>query len=257
MTVEGGAGRPRAAGRLSAEPRHLAAVHQILWVDDGRLTVQADGQSWLITKAIALWIPGTLEYEVDARRSQTLHHLQIDPANCPIQWTRPTAILIDAFTRETVHRLDTAHLTSTERIRTEHVLYDVLTPISRADRVEVMPIPTDPRLRAVIEAIRADPGDQRTLAEWGREVGASVRTLSRLFSDETGIPFTQWRREARMHAAAAGVTEGQSVTTIARSVGYSSSSSFIHAFKRHTGHTPTEYADRAEFAGQKPGRSAR
>ena len=35
----------------------------------------------------------------------------------------------------------------------------------------------------------ADPGDGRTLAEWGREVGASARTLARAFAADTGLPF--------------------------------------------------------------------
>ncbi|KRE60542.1 hypothetical protein ASG92_21575 [Arthrobacter sp. Soil736] len=43
----------------------------------------------------------------------------------------------------------------------------------------------------------ASPG----LAELGRRVGASERTLSRLFRDEVGIGYTVWRNQLRLHLA--------------------------------------------------------
>lgn len=37
------------------------------------------------------------------------------------------------------------------------------------------------------------------LAELGRRVGASGRTLSRLFGDEVGMGYTVWRNQLRLH----------------------------------------------------------
>ncbi|MFJ6850483.1 helix-turn-helix domain-containing protein [Streptomyces sp. NPDC091271] len=38
-----------------------------------------------------------------------------------------------------------------------------------------------------------------SLGRLGHEVGASERTLSRLFQQETGMSFPQWRTQLRVH----------------------------------------------------------
>jgi AraC-like DNA-binding protein len=51
----------------------------------------------------------------------------------------------------------------------------------------------------------ASPG----LAELGRRVGASERTLSRLFRDEVGMGYTVWRNHPRLHLATLVLAEGR------------------------------------------------
>lgn len=51
----------------------------------------------------------------------------------------------------------------------------------------------------------ASPG----LAELGRRVGASERTLSRLFRDEVGMGYTVWRNQLRLHLATLVLAEGR------------------------------------------------
>jgi AraC-like DNA-binding protein len=103
------------------------------------------------------------------------------------------------------------------------------------------PRPRDPRARAVADALTADPADARTLADWGGEVGASARTLARLFVAETGLAFGQWRERARMRAAMPHLAAGLPIEAVARRVGYSTASSFTAAFHRLVGVTPREY----------------
>jgi AraC-like DNA-binding protein len=86
-----------------------------------------------------------------------------------------------------------------------------------------------------------DPADDRTLAEWGREVGASSRTLSREFLSDTGLPFARWRALVRLHSAMEALGTGETVSEVARKVGYESASAFVAAFKRETGITPARY----------------
>jgi AraC-like DNA-binding protein len=50
-----------------------------------------------------------------------------------------------------------------------------------------VPLPTDDRLRAIADALLADPPDQRDLAVWAHAANSSVRTVTRLFADETGM----------------------------------------------------------------------
>lgn len=101
-----------------------------------------------------------------------------------------------------------------------------------------LPAPASPVLRALCDLLRADPADGRTLAELGREVGASDRTLSRLFRRDLGMTFPQWRTQLRLHHALVLLAEGMPVTTVAHRCGWSSASAFIAVFRRAFGHTP-------------------
>ncbi len=105
-------------------------------------------------------------------------------------------------------------------------------------------VPVDDRARFVADALIADPADGRTLGEWGRAAGASERTLSRRFVEETGLSFTEWRAQARLAAALPHLANGASIASVGRDVGYANPSAFIAAFRRVFGVTPGAYFDR-------------
>ena len=96
----------------------------------------------------------------------------------------------------------------------------------------------DPGARRHAEALLADPADHRTLREWGREVGASERTLARAFAAEAGVPFGRWRTLLRLQAALSMLAAGEPVSRVAGRVGYDTPSAFVAAFRRETGQTP-------------------
>ena len=146
--------------------------------------------------------------------------------------------LIVTYTREAAHSAGTAAAPEREpeRLRLRAVLLDQL----RASPQQPMhlPTPTDPRLAAVCALLHRDPADDRTLAAFGTEVGASERTLSRLFRAELGMTFPQWRTQLRLYHAVVLLSEGVPVTAVARRCGWSSTSAFIDVFRRAFGHTP-------------------
>jgi len=108
-------------------------------------------------------------------------------------------------------------------------------------------LPADERAMMVAERVRQRPGGSETLAELARGVGASARTIERLFSREVGMPFGRWRQHVRLLHALTLLAEGQAVATVALDAGYESTSAFIAMFRRATGTTPARY-----FAGHDP-----
>lgn len=92
-------------------------------------------------------------------------------------------------------------------------------------------------------ALRRNPADARTLDAWGVAVGASARTLARLFMTETGLSFAAWRAQVRLLAALARLAAGEKVTSVALDLGYDSPSAFIAMFRRQLGVTPSRYFD--------------
>jgi AraC-like DNA-binding protein len=109
-----------------------------------------------------------------------------------------------------------------------------------------LPEPLDDRLRAVTDLLHERPDRTSTLAQLGRVVGASERTLSRLFRSELGMTFHQWRTRLRVQRALVHLTRGLSVTETAAQVGWANPTSFIDAFREVVGHTPGEYTSRRQ-----------
>jgi AraC-like DNA-binding protein len=101
-----------------------------------------------------------------------------------------------------------------------------------------LPLPSDRRLRTICSRLLEAPENDDTLDRWSETVGASARTLARLFRQETGLTFGQWRQQLRLVEAMARLALGDSVAHVADQLGYQSSSSFIAMFRREIGETP-------------------
>lgn len=104
-----------------------------------------------------------------------------------------------------------------------------------------MPVPGDSRIWAIADSLIASPGDQRDLAAWADAVHSGVRTLTRLFTQETGMAFAQWRTLVRVRAALTHLARGAPVGITARAVGYRKPGAFAEAFRRVTGQHPGIY----------------
>jgi AraC-like DNA-binding protein len=104
-----------------------------------------------------------------------------------------------------------------------------------------LPEPRDDRLQAIAQALHNQPGDNTPLAELGQAIGASARTLSRLFHDELGMTFHQWRTQLRIYHALVLLADGHDATHVAHACGWANPSGFIAAFTAIVGTTPGRY----------------
>lgn len=195
--------------------------------------------SYVLPPTRALWIPAGTRHETLAAGEAIMRSAYLRPDRARITWPAPTPVLITPLLAELIGYLDSGGATDDARLRAEGLLYDLLEPIATAT-IE-LPLPTDPRAREVADGLRADPRDRRTLESWGREVGASERTLARSFLASTGLTFGRWRSLARLQAALPLLAEGQAVAVVADRVGYETASAFVAAFRRETGATPGRY----------------
>jgi AraC-like DNA-binding protein len=107
-----------------------------------------------------------------------------------------------------------------------------------------LPMPRDPRLGQLCQALLDAPGDQRPLEAWAETINASARTLARHFQSETGFSFGAWRQQARVLEAMGRLGSGQPVTQVAFDLGYESVSAFSAMFRRASGASPRHYQNR-------------
>lgn len=218
---------------------HFHDHHQLAMARQGVLVMSAGQRTWVLPSQRALWIPSGVAHSVAVSGPTTMLSVYIPPGRCPLDWSEPVAVEASGLLGPLVCHLAQDQLDPRQRRRAEAVLWDVMTPLSVTTLSA--PLPIDDRARHLAEALIADPGDNRSLDEWGHAVGASARTLSRLFTKETGMGFDQWRRITRLSAALPMLASGMPVAGVARRVGYDTQSAFVAAFRREIGTTPARY----------------
>jgi AraC-like DNA-binding protein len=117
-----------------------------------------------------------------------------------------------------------------------------LDQLARAERLVLqLPMPRDARMRALADGLCADPSDPRGLPALARAAGASARTVQRVFREETGMRFVEWRQRLRLIHAVTALNLGASVTQAGAEAGYASTSAFIAAFRQQMGEPPARY----------------
>jgi len=228
------------AGHLITRHRHRRA--QLLYAAAGVMRVATALGVWVVPPQRAVWIPGGVEHEIGCAGVVRMRTLYVDPRVVP-------------GLPETCRVVDVPPLLRELLLRAVALppLYDPDGPDGRLmrvilDQIETLdvaplhlPVPTHPRLAPILAALLARPDDATDLDAWGRRVGASGRTLARLFLAETGMTFGAWRQQARLLAALTRLAAGDKVTTVALDLGYDSLSAFIAMFRRATGTTPGRY----------------
>jgi AraC-like DNA-binding protein/quercetin dioxygenase-like cupin family protein len=217
---------------------HSHVDHQLAWAASGVLTVLTEGATWVLPTTRALWIPAGLPHETGAASVATMRSVYIPPDLAPVSWAVPTPIAASPLLAELIGYLE-GPLTARRRAHAEALLADLLEPVPLA-AIDV-PFPSGPLAGTIANALRDDPADQRTLADWGREVGASERTLARAFVAQARMPFGRWRTLLRLQAALPLLARGEPVARVAHRVGYQTPSAFVAAFRRETGLTPAAY----------------
>jgi AraC-like DNA-binding protein len=234
--------RPMPASTLFTWHEHLE--HQLAWAATGVLTVLTQGATWVLPPTRALWIPAGTRHETRAASAAAMRSVFVPLGLSPVNWAVPTPVAATPLLGELIGYLG-GELTGWQRGHAESVLSDLLTPVP-VTSFDVR-FPDDPRAVEVARALRENPGDQRTVAQWGRVVGASERTLARAFVAGTGLPFGRWRTLLRLQVALPLLAAGDPVAVVARSVGYETPSAFTVAFRRETGLTPAAYFTRQAF----------
>ena len=233
-------------------PAHRHAWAQLVYACSGVLHVTTAGRVWFVPPTRAIWIPHGVEHSIAVRGEAALRTLYLAPERADGVAGEVAALEVAPLLRElilhvvAVGMLDPAQAADA---RLAGVLVDLVRGARRVDLA--LPLPRDPRALRLVERLRAAPAEKVALESLARRAGASLRTLQRRVTEETGLTLEAWRQKARLVHSAAALAAGASVTEAALDSGYESPSAYIAAFRRQFGVTPGVFgrAGRSERAG--------
>ena len=205
----------------------------------------ADEVTYIVPPSRAVWIAPGVRHDVTALEAAEFRTLYLDPSATPPGWRRCRVIVVSPLLRELVQALDEGTRPFSP-VREQALGTLVIDELTHADTQALgVPLPHpqhgDKRLRALCEAVLRAPAERATLAEWAEGVGASERTVARLFRDELGLSYQQWRQQAVLAHALPLLARGLPISQVAAATGYASDSAFSAMFKAAMGQPPSQF----------------
>ncbi|MEU5518109.1 helix-turn-helix transcriptional regulator [Streptomyces griseoaurantiacus] len=234
--LQGGAWLPH--GFQLAPHSHVQG--QLVYAAAGALATATERGTWVAPADRITWTPPRFAHSHRFYGQTDVRLVSVPPDLCAELIDHPGVFAVSPLLREALLTLtDEPERRAGAHRRLLAVIIDELADAAEASLH--LPEASDDRLCAATDLLRADPAQPSTLAELGRAVGASERTLSRLFRTELNMSFHRWRTILRIHHALAHLTDGMTVTETAVACGWSNPSTFIDAFTEVVGQTPGRY----------------
>jgi AraC-like DNA-binding protein len=210
------------------------------WQGCGLLHLET--QSHLLPPKHGFWIPPGCPHSFSALKASAMSLLYIESSLEVSLPSRPAALAVDPLCADLLNALrepEHERLGQAEKARLLGVLRDRVARLPRCN--EMVASALDRRLSPIVLAIFEEPTRNHTLGGWARTVGATERTLARLFRRTFGMTFLEWRKRVLMDEALRRLQAGEPVTVVALDLGYSTPSAFSHAFHQATGVPPSRF----------------
>lgn len=214
---------------------------QLAFAAKGIMKVVTPTTSFILPPQKALWLPPFTPHEVSSRFGMRFRSLHIHN-----RWTQrlpeePSVIHVSGLLRELI--LETASWQEAQlNLAQKRMVKVLIDQISKASEAPLsLKMPTDKRLIQLANTLIKNPANTATLEHWSQQLGASSRTLHRLFLKETQMGFIEWRQRLRILFSLERLESGEKISSIALDLGYESESSFINMFKKHLGTSPKKY----------------
>lgn len=222
----------------------------------GTVHLRVPHATFVVPPGRALWIPPQIEHAVTMVETAELRTLYIyqAPGQCgPAMdstthtlWQRCRVLDVSELMRALAFDLSTTPddkdaPTAAQLVRERHVSALLLDEMRHATQLHLrVDMPRDKRLAYLCNAVLQDPVAHDSLQAFAHNSGASLRTVARLFRQELGCTYLQWRQQVILAKAvqlgAAGLPMGQ----IAAELGYTPSafSAMVH---RAVGVSPARF----------------
>ncbi|NOR61660.1 MAG: helix-turn-helix domain-containing protein [Rhodobacteraceae bacterium] len=222
---------------MNAETHSHPRAH-LIYAVSGVMHIETQIASYTILPSTALLMPANTEHAIYMDGPVAMRALFLRSSAARRFFGDCKVISVTPLLRELILAACSEPLNWDIQGRGHHVTALALDEIEKSNILPLdLPLPTDARLRRVIDALRKQPQNTSSLVEWVQISNVSDRTLARLFRKETGLSFRQWRQQARLTAAMGALSAGESPAKAAIIADFESQPAFGLAFRKFFGFT--------------------
>ncbi len=220
---------------------HAHDVGQLIYAITGTVSVRAAGRAALLPPTMLLWVPATVTHRLEFRGATRMRTLYVRADVSATLAAECHVLHVTPLLRELMLTIAEEGFESSAPDWNDGVTNLTLTALRMASRAPfLLPVPSDPRLRAMVGQAMHDVTEIDSVASWVKSANASRKTVERLFKAETGMAPSAWLRQARLMHAVALLSEGAAVNAVADQLGYATPSAFTYRFRSALGMLPSE-----------------
>ncbi|MCH4271175.1 AraC family transcriptional regulator [Kerstersia gyiorum] len=219
---------------------HSHARGQLLYARQGCIRIVLDGKLCLMPPSRAVWIPPHILHQAMMTRIVDYRSLYFRP-DMAVQMPADVRVIeVSDLLRAVLEPMALAPFEQEwGHGRYAHLLALCMDEIGCASiQPMLLPMPADRRLAGLLRQSEKLPPALHALEQ---RVGASGKTISRIFRKETGMGYQQWRQQWRLMRAMECLATGKTIAATAAELEFSSDSVFIAFFRSMVGQTPGEY----------------
>lgn len=225
--------------------RHDSGMHshnkgQLLYAPKGCITFSLQDSICILPPTKAVWIPPNTPHSAHMINVVSYRSLYFDVSrfNCPEQLTM---IEINEVLRALINKMALWpwDITEDEIANTNNLFWEEFSAAKRYSFT--LPLPTNKRLLPFANQVEKPEFIAPTITTLANQIGASNKTVTRLFKKETGMSYQEWKQQWRLFKSVELLSKGQQVADVAYQLAFSSDSAFIAFFKKQTGQTPLAF----------------
>lgn len=234
-------------------PSHLHGSFEFIMITDGECNITVDKKCYHVTPGKAVLVFPNQVHSMESTDSNAYFcwifssgyvkaFSEFAYQNLPVSnlFSPPQALVADLQTLRREDRL--VHIKS--------VLYQMVDCFDRAAEYTSREQGDESLLAKIFSYVRSHYHSECSLQMLSTSLNYHYSYLSRLFSEQTGMSFTEYVNRFRIHESCYFLTNtDKSTTQIAFDCGYDSLRSFYRNFKEQTGETPGEFRQK-HFGGE-------
>lgn len=228
--------------QATSEHTHQHGNGQLIYMKKGICIGQVEKTQWLLQKGMLIWIPPNTSHHAECKYSVSLISMYISKG---IAESWPDQLMLIDASKLAIGIIDKFANTDVGLNKATSLLGFLLDElIEGVSSKNILPLPIDRRLIHITQSTIKNLTDNINLKEWGRKVGASERTLSRLFIKETGLSYKGWVNRLKHNKAITGLMDGLTNEKLSLELGFASGDSFSHWFQKEFNEAPTSMKKR-------------